>query len=311
MNLIHLKYFQSVCKYGSVNKAALFLHISQPALSKAIQAIESELNIELFYRNSNHLNLTKEGQFFLTEISKIIDQLDILQTRMGDFVNRNNEINFGISPLISAFLFPPLYEELYEFSPNLHLNSHEAGTHSLITEVEKEIIDIAVVVTNDVDLSKHNMIKIFETEIVFCTNAANPLAREKSITVDKIKNEPLVLLPPDSFENTIVTELYNSEGIAPNILLYTNQLHTIHHFINHNIASSFLYSDIIHRKNNIVSVPLEEPVKLSIGTVWKKDRYLHSGIRQFIEFSKTFSFKYRYIPPPQLSNKLSVTMQQG
>ncbi len=310
MNLIHLKYFQSVCKYGSLNKAALLLHISQPALSKAIKAIESELNIELFYRNNNHLNLTKEGQFFLAEISKITDQLDILQIHMGDFVNRNNEVNFGISPLISAFLFPPLFEELYEFNPNLHLNSHESGTHSLITEIEKEIIDIAVIVTNNVDLSRYNTVNIVETEIVFCTNAANPLAQEKSISVDQIKNEPLVLLHPDSFENTIVTELYNADGITPNILLYTDQLHTIHHFINHNLASSFLYDDIIHRKNNIVSVPLEEPIKLSIGIVWKKGRYLHAGIKQFIEFSKTFSFKYRYDAPP-FSDKLSMVMRQG
>lgn len=297
MNLIHLKYFQSICKYNSVNKAASVLHVSQPALSKAIKEIESELNIALFYRRKKHLELTKEGLFFLAEVSKIIDQFEVLQTRMGDFVNRNNEINFGISPLISAFLFPPLYEELYEFAPDLHLNSHEAGTLCLMNEVEKEIIDMAIVVTDYVDLSQYNAIIIVDTEIVFCTNVANHLAREKCISIDKIADESLVLLHPDSIENTLVIDLYRENGIAPNVLLYTDQLHTIHHFINHNLASSFLYYDIIHRKNNIISIPLADPLKLHIGVIWKKGRYLHSGIQRFIEFSEQFSFKYKFDAP--------------
>lgn len=63
-------YFLEICKTGKMSKAAENLHITQQGLSVSMRRLEEELSCDLFYRKSNGLVLTEDGQFFKTEAEK-------------------------------------------------------------------------------------------------------------------------------------------------------------------------------------------------------------------------------------------------
>lgn len=82
MDLLQLKYFKTVADFMSFTKAANFLYISQPALSKMIKNLEVELDIKLFERKLRQIELTKNGEIFLSSVNKIFGEIDYAKERM-------------------------------------------------------------------------------------------------------------------------------------------------------------------------------------------------------------------------------------
>ncbi|NLO32727.1 MAG: LysR family transcriptional regulator, partial [Candidatus Hydrogenedentes bacterium] len=104
MTLLQLKYFQSVCRYDSVSKAAESLNISQPAISIAIKELEEEFGVSLFIRDKKRLVLTTEGTFFLNKVSEIQPQIDSLSRLMADLGNKERVLNLSVIPMSGSNL---------------------------------------------------------------------------------------------------------------------------------------------------------------------------------------------------------------
>lgn len=72
MELHQLRYFICVAKHESMSKAAIELHVSQPALSKSVAKLEAELNVSLFDRTRGHFSLTDSGRIFQKYVERAI-----------------------------------------------------------------------------------------------------------------------------------------------------------------------------------------------------------------------------------------------
>ncbi len=290
MNINQLQYFQVTCKYENISKAAQELHVSQSAISKSLRELEKEFEINLFNRFNNSLYLTPEGKSFLEMVNKILAEVDFFYTSVRDINDKNNIIRVGASPLVGSCLLPPFYQELHDYDSTIMLDYVELKTYDILANIENESLDIGLIASNDINLTRFGYTNLLDVSMVFCTNINNPLSKYKTISFENLKEEPLVLVRPDSIENKLLLERFNEHNIVPNILLYSDQVYTIQHCINHEIASSFLYNIVVPRNNEIKQIPLESPITLNIALVWKKDRYLHNGIKKLIKFSKNFTF---------------------
>lgn len=294
MKLLQLKYFEMTCRCGNVTKAAEMLYVSQPAVSQAIKDLEKEFEVDLFLRHNKQFTLTPEGEFFHSQVKEILSRSDLLYKQMLDFKCKNNIIHLGISPVVGSILLPPIYQEMKETYPEIELRITELSAQPLLDSIECDKIDMAIMPVADVELTKFSVLPLTNIELVFCTNKSNPLSQRATISFSDLQNEPLILTGTDSAENKLIMERFQREQIVPKIILCSDHLHTIDHFINHAVASSLLYKTIIHRGHSIVTVPFQEPLVTRIALVWKKNKYLHSGSQQFVSFLKSVTFKFVY-----------------
>ena len=85
MQLRDIQYVIAAAEAGSFSKAALVVHVSQPALSQMIQRLEDELGVKLFIRKSNKVILTEEGAIFCEEGREILNRSQHLISRMREF----------------------------------------------------------------------------------------------------------------------------------------------------------------------------------------------------------------------------------
>ena len=108
MKLTQLKYFQAICKYGNLTRASRELHISQSSLSGIIKELEEEFGVLLFYRLSRGLVLTKEGEFFLQEITGLLDHADQVTEHMRELKDTDQVVTLGVPPMLSVLFFPRL-----------------------------------------------------------------------------------------------------------------------------------------------------------------------------------------------------------
>ena len=80
MNIIHLKYVVCIAENGSINKAAEELHVAQPNLSRVVREMEAELGIQFFRRSSRGMMLTPDGELFVSQAHKILEQVDEIES---------------------------------------------------------------------------------------------------------------------------------------------------------------------------------------------------------------------------------------
>nr|WP_308417657.1 LysR family transcriptional regulator [Alkalihalobacterium bogoriense] len=106
MEMKDLRYFVEVANYGSFTKAAQQTFLSQPALSKSVQKLERELNVELFERSTRKLKLTDAGNIVYKQSLHILNATNELTTLLDDLMNLpTGKIKIGIPPLIGTLFF--------------------------------------------------------------------------------------------------------------------------------------------------------------------------------------------------------------
>ncbi len=123
MDLRTLRYFQTVASCGSYSRGSELLHISQPAISRAIRKLEEELGTTLFKRHGHGVSLTESGKTLLARGQSILRQLD--QARQEVRAGRaslSGTISFAVPPAAGRILVPPLVEEFGTAYPNVAVN---------------------------------------------------------------------------------------------------------------------------------------------------------------------------------------------
>ena len=95
MNIIHLKYVVCIAENGSINKAAVELHVAQPNLSRVVREMEAELGIQFFRRSSRGMMLTPDGELFVSQAHKILEQVDEIESLYKE--KRTAKQRFSIS----------------------------------------------------------------------------------------------------------------------------------------------------------------------------------------------------------------------
>ena len=106
------------------------------------------------------------------------------------------------------------------------------------------MMDVSLVNMDFYDIDKMNSYPIDSDSFVFCVSPEHPLAREKELTVEMIKNEPIMMYNTDSVQTNTLMGLFERHGIKPNIIMHASQLHTIRQFIAQRLGGAFLYESV-------------------------------------------------------------------
>lgn len=97
--LIQMEYLVTIADCGTVSKAAEQLHISQPALSRAIQHLEDELSVSLFEHRKNKVTLNENGKLAVEYARKLLDEAAFMTERLQTFAQNRHVISLGsVSP---------------------------------------------------------------------------------------------------------------------------------------------------------------------------------------------------------------------
>lgn len=196
MNIMHIKYAVEVANTRSMSKAAENLYTSQPNLSRAIKALESELKIKIFKRSSKGIEVTIDGEEFLLYAKNALAQVKKIESI---YENRNEKkLRLSVSvPRASYFSYA-----FAEFSKGLDDQSSaeivykETNSMRTIINVVKEEYDIGIVryqstfdkyfnTLFDEKKLEHEVINEFS--YVMAVNKNNPLANKQKIVAQDLR----------------------------------------------------------------------------------------------------------------------------
>lgn len=216
MTLQQLNYVLTISEYGSMNRAAEKLYISQPTLSLAVKDLEEELNIKIFKRIPRGVILTKEGNDFIIRARQIYQQTELLKNRYAD--KKEIKRTFSVSTQHYSFATKAFVEMVKKYDTSIYdFAIKETRTMEVINDIEKLSSEIGILYLSN--FNRKYIMKLFdEADIEFhhLTNCdafvyiyrKHPLAKNRSITFEELQDYPCL-----SFDQGSVDSLYLAEEI--------------------------------------------------------------------------------------------------
>lgn len=286
MKLQQLAYFVETYKYQNMSIASRKLLVSQPSISAAIRELEQEFDTPLFHRQGKRLLPTKEGDTLYALSLQLFEQIDIISKTMKEMKRANNTIRLGIPPMIDALLLTPVLKTFMTQHPEVKLSIYEQGSSSLVKAFQSDVIDCAFI-THIAPIAKELMfIPITNIEVVFCTHRAKRALGYPDLDIQSIAKLPLVLFNEDFLITQEAHKRFIDAGIAVNSLnaFYTDQLSTVENFIEHDIASGFLYRPIAEQMKDVTVLSCSPPLFIQSSLVWKEVFQKYAPMKQFIRY---------------------------
>ena len=145
MKLSQMRYFSSVCHLGSITRASEQLHISQPAITAAIQALENELGVLLLNRGKRAVTPTPDGEAFLKRCDSILADVDGLVSDFQGISQQHNTISVGVPPMIGFFLFPQIFASFTHSHPDIRIRLMETGSDTARELVKNGEVELAII----------------------------------------------------------------------------------------------------------------------------------------------------------------------
>lgn len=216
MTLQQLKYILAISAYGSMNKAAEQLYISQPSLTSSVQELEKEIGIKIFNRSGKGVTLTNDGAEFLQYARQVVSQFDVLAEK---YISKGGiKKKFGVSTQHYSFAVKAFVEMVKEFDTSEYeFAIRETKTLEIISDVATLRSEIGIIYLND--FNRQSMTKLLSSnglKFHALTNCnpfvyiwkGHPLASQKSISFEQLDEFPCL-----SFEQGDNSSFYLAEEI--------------------------------------------------------------------------------------------------
>lgn len=193
MSLRKLSHLVGLVEAGSFAKAAEALHLSQPALSRSIEALELELGARLVDRGYGQVRLTAAGVLVLERAQRLLREMremrrDIVLAESGTI----GQVRVGLGPFAAAVLVQPVLSRLIERHPRLLVEIDVSDTQALRGRLEAEQIDLFIADTRGLprspELRVENLPQVL-TSFFVC--AEHPLAGQTAIALDRLLDYPV------------------------------------------------------------------------------------------------------------------------
>ena len=285
MELRVLKYFLAVAREENITKAAEFLHITQPTLSRQLMQLEEELNAQLFIQGKNRIVLTDEGMLLRRRAEEIVD---LANKTEKEFLEQDNlvtgEIFIGGGETNAMHILARIIKEFKEEYPQIKYQFYSGNADDIKERLDKGLIDIGLL-TEPVDIEKYEFVRLEQKEVwgILAPKDSKLAAKEYATPQDLLK------LPLLSTRRTIVqNEIANWFGqdyeqldiIATYNLIY-NAAIMVEEGIGYAICLEKLVN--INDETKIRFIPFYPPLLTGTVIVWKKHQIFSPATARFIE----------------------------
>ena len=255
-----LKTLIAVAEEKSFTKASLKLSLTQPAVSHQIQLLEEEYNVKIINRGKKEITLTREGEV-IVNFAKKFKAME--EQMIGELHNLSIKIKMGITHTAESNAITEIVARFTKLNPTVSIIIITDTTPNLYKMVENYELDLAYV-DGMIEDSSLKFFPVDKDDLVCVLSINNPLVSKKSVTLEELKKERLILRLQTSTTRKIFEASleYNNDSIKNyNVVLEVDNIATIKDLIRKDFGISVLAKsacmDEVNKKK-LAILPIEK-----------------------------------------------------
>lgn len=297
MRLDQLQSFQTVAAAKSFRLAAELLHLTQPAVSKQIQALETELDQRLFERGRS-AELTLAGTALLKHVDRLSRIITVAKEEIADLRElRGGHLSIGAAHSAATYELPRLIEAYRANYPKISLSIEAGWSVEITRRVVSYVLDLGLLVLLTPKLEgfpQLSFIPLTTTDLVFVVSPNDPLTKRKRLTWDDLKEAPWILNQDGCVYRSYIERRLKERGKSLKVEVEVLGLEVQKKLTELGLGISLL-------PKSFVSTELQQRTLKTLdvaGTklqaysclVFRRDKYIHGAMKAFLKLLEE-SFK--------------------
>ena len=293
MDLIQLRYFQTVARHQHVSRAAAELRVAQPALSRAIARLEAELGVPLFDRRGRRVRLNRFGAMFLARADRALDEVDQGQHELRDAaglaqgtVAVATETLRTLSGLVAGFLAG---------HPGVRFRLFQSPAPAMAAQLQAGEVDLCLAsqplpgpaLTSAELLS----IELLREEVLLAVPPSHRLAGRTRAAVSELAGEPFVTTRPGYWQRALTDRIFTDAVIV----CEGDEPYAIRGLISAGVGVGLMpaMARRLAPDPPVGWLHLDTPCRRTLSLVWRADAYRTAAARALTEFAAGYFRTWR------------------
>lgn len=283
MDTQQLQAFIAVAEAGSFSVAAEQLHLTQPAVSKRIAALEALLDSALFDRLGRNVQLTEAGRALLPQAHRILQAVKDARRSIDDLQGDiGGTLSLGISHHIGLHRLPPVLEWFSQRYPQVHFDIQFMDSEEAHEKISLGRIELGVVTLDPAGNSPLQRQPVWHDRLQVVVATRHPLAARRRINVAELSQHVAILPGLNTYTGQIVKALFREHDLSLAVSMETNYLETIKMMVSIGLGWSVLPHTMIDASIHPLALQ-EVQLTRTLGCVYHPDRSLSNAATAFLE----------------------------
>ena len=285
LELRELRNFVAVAERLNITSAANAVNLSQPALSRQIQALEKKLGVELFERVGKRLVLTAEGADLAAQASELLERAqDLMHRATQNEPEQSGALRIGASPQTTAWLLSPAMARFRTIHPKVDLMVSEGNNDELVDMVEHGAVHMVVA-----NLGISNILvgqPLFTAQLFAVLPPDHRCTKLSAITIDDIASEPMMIMRRGFLTRHLFEQTAAAHGVRPRIVLESDSTQTLAALAHdgHGVAIVSSSAQNISEIRNAVMLRSDIcQTSAEVSALWNPKRYRPAYVSRFLE----------------------------
>ncbi len=287
MELYQIRSFLRVADEGSVSRAAEALHLTQPAVTQHVRALERELGTPLFDRTGRGVSLTPAGEALRRYAMRSLALLDECREALAELdAGATGRLLLGAGVTTSIFHLPGWLRAFREAYPGIDVVVRTGRSRETVALVLDRQIDLGLVTSP----ARHPDLRVtglFDEEIVLVAPGDFGAGGEP-LSPEALAETPLILFPQGTGFRHYLDSAFRSAGLVPRVKMESDSAEAIKSFVTVGLGLAFLPAAAVEDEVAggllaRVSVAGLPPLRRRTSVLHRADRHLGTGARAFLE----------------------------
>lgn len=278
MTLRHLEIFLKVADTGSMRAAAEELFITQPTVSGSIAELEKECNVLLFERLNKRLYITDAGKKLKIYARKMLNLQDEIIRQIAS-AEDNTPLNIGATVTIGTCVLPEYISKMEGIRTKVLIDN----TAKIEQGILNNTLDIGLV---EGRISSDDVIAtpFMRDEMMLICREDNRFAKKNGVTLEEIKNEPMIFREENSGTRVVIDEAMEAAGVKVDVLWNCNNTQAILNAVRMGIGVSILSPRLLEGYAGLSAVPIRDvSIERDFQLLVHKDKYISRNLEYVIE----------------------------
>jgi len=284
MELRVLEYFLAVAREQNISRAAEYLHLTQPTLSRQLKELEGEFGKQLFIRGKRSITLTEAGLYFRKHAEEIVSLAHRTEAEMRNTdENLVGDIYIGTGESSSIRNIIRVAHQIQNENPGVHFHIISGDSADLVDRLEKGLFDFCILF-GDFDQSKFDYILLPFTEKwgVLMSKSAE-LAAKDTIETKDLWDKPLIT-SRQAFHSAPFVNWFGQEAEELNIVNTYNLIYNATIMADESMGYVLALADLVNTEGtDLCFRPILPEYSIPLSLVWKKYRLQTKASEKFIE----------------------------
>ncbi len=273
MNLRDLKYLVAVAEHRHFGRAADACFVSQPTLSTQLKKLEEELGVTLIERTNRQVLLTPVGERVVAQAQRVLREANQLATIAEEYADPfGGDFRLGVIPTVAPYLLPKILGPIRKNLPTLKIQLTEGQT-AVITRLLREGDLDAVILALPIEEDNVVERRLYTEPFYLAVSKSHPLAGRKTVTVDDLDEQQVLLLEDGHCLRDQALEVCNSHNAVENTNFRATSLETLRQMVMADVGITLMPKLAIPAKTAaaIRYVPFRGEIPhRDIGLCWRK-----------------------------------------